>query len=266
MADLRVTPNASPSGDEGPDEAAGSGGAVPPALVDPRAVRVGMGPASALSDDARLVVGPPMRSLAPHGGMLAGRGLLGGQAPLPHEADPVVVPPSETPILDRRPAEAPTVIVDGEPVAARLVWDDHAGRATLVEGEGALARRARVVFTSPPRTGSDGIVRREVVVDGWRFDVELESERRAALRERARRGHETSAHGGPTEVRAIIPGRVVSVSVAPGDDLTAGQQILVVEAMKMQNELRAPRDGTVQRVGVAPGETIEVGDLLLVIE
>jgi biotin carboxyl carrier protein len=58
----------------------------------------------------------------------------------------------------------------------------------------------------------------------------------------------------------------VVVSVEPGEAITAGQQILVVEAMKMQNELRAPRDGTVQRIAVAPGQTIEVGDLLLVIE
>jgi len=47
--------------------------------------------------------------------------------------------------------------------------------------------------------------------------------------------------------------------------VTAGQQLLVVEAMKMQNELRAPRDGTIERVAVGAGATIEVGDLLLVI-
>ncbi len=57
-----------------------------------------------------------------------------------------------------------------------------------------------------------------------------------------------------------------SVSVVAGDAIVAGQQLLVVEAMKMQNELRAPRDGTVVRVGVGAGQTIEVGDLMLVIE
>jgi biotin carboxyl carrier protein len=57
----------------------------------------------------------------------------------------------------------------------------------------------------------------------------------------------------------------VAVSVVTGDAVTAGQQLLVVEAMKMQNELRAPRDGTISRVGVAPGVKIEVGDLLVVI-
>jgi glutaconyl-CoA decarboxylase len=71
--------------------------------------------------------------------------------------------------------------------------------------------------------------------------------------------------GGPVDVRAIIPGRIAAVNVASGDAVTAGQQLLVLEAMKMQNELRAPRDGTIDRVAVSVGETVEVGDLLLVI-
>ncbi len=104
------------------------------------------------------------------------------------------------------------------------------------------------------------------MVDGWRVEVELEPERRAALRERARRGRAEAARGGPTEVHAIIPGVVVAVSVAVGDAVVTGQQLLVVEAMKMQNELRAPRDGTVGRIAVGAGRTVEVGDLLLVIE
>jgi biotin carboxyl carrier protein len=57
----------------------------------------------------------------------------------------------------------------------------------------------------------------------------------------------------------------VAVSVAVGDGVEAGQQVLVVEAMKMQNELRSPRAGSVERIGVAVGDTIEVGDLLVVI-
>jgi biotin carboxyl carrier protein len=70
---------------------------------------------------------------------------------------------------------------------------------------------------------------------------------------------------GPTEVRAIIPGRVVSVAVTAGDDVSAGQRLLAVEAMKMENELRAPRDGVVERVAVAVGETVELGDPLVVL-
>ena len=73
------------------------------------------------------------------------------------------------------------------------------------------------------------------------------------------------AAGGPLEIRAIIPGRIASVAVAPGDTVEAGQTLLAVEAMKMQNELRAPRAGTVTRVPVGAGSTVELGDVLVVL-
>ena len=105
----------------------------------------------------------------------------------------------------------------------------------------------------------------EVVVDGWRFELEVEDADRADLRARATSGRDAAAHDGPTEVRAIIPGRVVSVAVDPGDAVTAGARLLAVEAMKMENEVRTPRDGVVERVAVGPGDTVELGDLLVVI-
>ena len=71
---------------------------------------------------------------------------------------------------------------------------------------------------------------------------------------------------GPLEIRAIIPGRIVAVSVVPGDEVTPGQALLVVEAMKMQNELRAPRGGTVVSVPAGDGATVELGDVLVVLE
>ena len=148
---------------------------------------------------------------------------------------------------------ADPLVVEPDSSEARLEWTAP-DEAVLVEG----ATRTRVRFV---RAGG----RRELLVDGWRLDVAVESERRAALREKARRGGAVAAHGGPTEVRAIIPGRVVSVSVVPGDEVVAGQQLIVVEAMKMQNELRAPRPGTVTSVAVGEGRTIEVGDVLLVL-
>jgi biotin carboxyl carrier protein len=153
------------------------------------------------------------------------------------------------------------------PVQVRLDHLDDV-HGILIDGAQDGATRTPVLLVPlAPQTGpSSGLVRREVIVDGWRVEVEIESERRASLRERARRGREETALGGPTQVRAIIPGRIVSVSIVPGDPVEAGQQLLVVEAMKMQNELRAPRDGIVSSVAVGVGGTIEVGDLLLVLE
>jgi biotin carboxyl carrier protein len=122
-----------------------------------------------------------------------------------------------------------------------------------------------IVLRSSRPPSARGRIAIEVVVAGWWFDLEVEDAAIAEIRQRATSGHEAAVHHGPTEVRAIIPGRVVSVAVAAGDSVTTGQRLLAVEAMKMENELRAPRDGTIDRVAVAVGETVELGDPLIVI-
>ncbi|MGK2849847.1 MAG: biotin/lipoyl-containing protein [Candidatus Limnocylindrales bacterium] len=131
---------------------------------------------------------------------------------------------------------------------------------------GVPAEGRQVVIGRLGNIAPDGRREVEVVVDGWRFDLRVEDAGRAALRERATRDRTAvGAGGGPTEIRAIIPGRVAAVTVVVGDTVAAGQPVLVVEAMKMQNELRAPRDGTIARVAVGVGQTIEIGDLLVVL-
>jgi len=152
--------------------------------------------------------------------------------------------------LERAGGDRLVIIDDADPAARTVV---------ILEPIAAPRQPA----AGPGRTGVD---RREVLVDGWRFEVEVEPAARAALREKARRGRTEAGQDGPVEVRAIIPGVVVAVSVATGDRVTTGQQLLVVEAMKMQNELRSPRDGVVGRLAVGERQTIEVGDLLAVIE
>ncbi len=110
-----------------------------------------------------------------------------------------------------------------------------------------------------------GQVRREVVAGGWRFEVTVEDAARAALRERA--GRVGGDVAGPTRlvVRAQIPGRVVSVGVRDGQSVEAGQRLLSVEAMKMENEIRAQRAGRVERVTVKAGQRVERGDELAVL-
>jgi biotin carboxyl carrier protein len=63
-----------------------------------------------------------------------------------------------------------------------------------------------------------------------------------------------------------MPGRVVRVLVVAGDEVEEGQGVVVIEAMKMQNELKSPKAGRVARVGVAVGETVGSGDVLVVVE
>ena len=70
---------------------------------------------------------------------------------------------------------------------------------------------------------------------------------------------------GPACIKAPMPGRVVRVLVAVGDHVTAKQAVIVVEAMKMENELRTLRDGTVKEIAVAPGAAVETGAVLVVI-
>jgi biotin carboxyl carrier protein len=162
---------------------------------------------------------------------------------------------------DEAVADPRVVALDGEDGTL----EPHARpRATVRGPDGGGSKDVLVLPLD--RSGATGPRRVEVVVDGWRFEVEVEPEQRAALRERARRDRGDAGQSGPAEVHAIIPGVVLSVAVAPGDEVTAGQQLLVIEAMKMQNELRAPRAGKVERVAVGERSTIEVGDLLVVIE
>jgi len=91
------------------------------------------------------------------------------------------------------------------------------------------------------------------------FEVRLHD----ALQREAAKG--AGGHAGPHEVRAPIPGRVVSVAVAEGDEVRPGQPLLILEAMKMENQLCAEGAGTVERVLVEPGATVDGGQVLVVV-
>lgn len=84
---------------------------------------------------------------------------------------------------------------------------------------------------------------------------------------RTRRGPaDTDSGAGEQRIVAPMPGRVVRILAAPGDLVAARQSVIVVEAMKMENELRAARAGRVTHVAVTPGMSVESGRVLLVIE
>jgi glutaconyl-CoA decarboxylase len=229
----------------------------PDPLVDPRAIRVSLAGASIHADVPPIVIEPAAVPLAP--------------SPETAGTDEARDRPGTG--LVRRPLGTTDggdlVVIDGEPVPVRLDRFGSIHGVIRDASDPANPTRTPVVIVAADASGqttTPGATRREVIVDGWRIEVEIESERRASLRERARRGSARTADGGTTEVRAIIPGVIASVSVVAGDAVAAGQQLLVVEAMKMQNELRAPRDAVVSRVAVGVRQTIEVGDLLLVLD
>jgi biotin carboxyl carrier protein len=76
----------------------------------------------------------------------------------------------------------------------------------------------------------------------------------------------SSGHGEEVRIRAPMPGRVVRVLVAAGDAVSARQGLVIIEAMKMENELGAPREGRVREVTVTEGTSVESGRVLVVIE
>lgn len=71
---------------------------------------------------------------------------------------------------------------------------------------------------------------------------------------------------GPQDIRAQMPGKVISILVSPGDQVESGQGLIVVEAMKMQNEMRSPKDGIVFKIQAVAGATVAQGEVLMVIE
>ncbi len=97
-----------------------------------------------------------------------------------------------------------------------------------------------------------------VRLDGRLFEVVTEQPRRGKARE--------SIAGEQSQIRAVMPGRVLRVMVEQGQTVQARQGLVVVEAMKMENEITSPRAGVAKEIRVAPGRTVEAGDLLVVIE
>jgi biotin carboxyl carrier protein len=103
--------------------------------------------------------------------------------------------------------------------------------------------------------------------DGWtaeiggrRFPVQVRDPRDAGSRSK------TALGSGRQNIAAPMPGKVVRVLVKEGDHVEAGQGLVVVEAMKMQNEMKASRPGRVIRLNARPGKTIAAGETLVVLE
>ena len=147
--------------------------------------------------------------------------------------------------------EATGVHVDGAPVAAHLA--DVEGTPVRVVTIGDEVHR--VVARREPGRG-----RYTLWMDGFRFEVEALDERTRAIRELS---GGADAPTGPAPLKAPMPGLIVRVNVQPGDRVQAGQGLVVMEAMKMENELRALAAGTVKAVAVAPGTAVEKGALLV---
>jgi biotin carboxyl carrier protein len=135
--------------------------------------------------------------------------------------------------------------IDGKAVAADAQAVEHGVLSLLIGG-----RQYRCVL--------DG---EAVIVGGRRFPFAVEDPRSL----RGRRGVGEGG-AGPRSVKAPMPGRVVRVLVAEGDEVAEQQGVIVIEAMKMQNELKSPKAGRVVRVAVVVDGTVGSGEVLVVVE
>ncbi len=102
-----------------------------------------------------------------------------------------------------------------------------------------------------------------VVVDGHTLTAVVQDERAARLASAAAAGRPSHS---ATAIRAPMPGLVVSVPVAVGEQVARGTTLVVLSAMKMQNELTAPGDGTVTEVAVSAGQTVDQNQVLVRLE
>jgi acetyl/propionyl-CoA carboxylase alpha subunit len=153
---------------------------------------------------------------------------------------------------EKRRVELPSEIgdrmacsVDGRPVVADVRMLQPGVLSLLIDG-----RQYRCVLDG------DG-----VVIGGRRFGFEVTDPRSL----QGRRGVGAGTDG-PRPVKAPMPGRMVRVLVEVGDEVEEGQALLVIEAMKMQNELKSPKTGRVAKIAVGVGDAVGSGDVLVVVE
>ena len=144
--------------------------------------------------------------------------------------------------------------VDGEPITAHL--EEVEGTPIYLLTTGGTLHRLAV---------SRGESRGQFAIwtDDHRFEVEAIDERRRAIRDMAGAG---AVSTGPAPLVAPMPGLVVRINVKAGDQVQPGQALVVMEAMKMENELRTASAGTVKAIRITPGTAVERGTTLIELE
>jgi biotin carboxyl carrier protein len=148
---------------------------------------------------------------------------------------------------------------DGDTVTARVEDREYALEITQPEPALYALRNGSsltTAFVSKDASGSS-----KVTIAGHEFDVEITDPKRL------RGSGVDAAHaGGTAEIKTMMPGKVVRVLVEQGAEVKKGDGVIVVEAMKMQNEMKSPKDGIVKELRSTEGSTVNAGDVLVVIE
>ena len=162
-----------------------------------------------------------------------------------------------------------TAIFDGQAVEIELI--QHGSHSV----EAAIAGKTYMLDVNEVETGVYWLIwnnrsieisvssngdRYAVSVAGRQMNVEIE-DARTALRKASLHGH-----AGMVELHAPMPGKIVKVLVAEGASVEVNQGLIVIEAMKMQNEVKSPKTGIVKKIGVQETTAVNAGDLLVIVE
>jgi len=157
-------------------------------------------------------------------------------------------------------------------LAGRTVEVEVDGERVRVDGDEVTASLTELVGTPIALLGLGDSVHRVAVapgssrgrytlsLDGRRYDAEALDERTRAIRQLSAAN---ATNAGPAPLVAPMPGLIVRVNVAVGEAVQAGQGLVVMEAMKMENELRSASAGVVKAIHVAPGKAVERGTTLV---
>jgi biotin carboxyl carrier protein len=162
--------------------------------------------------------------------------------------------------LNGRPLTVDWRLIGAERPHAGLPGDSRADQYSLLIGHHSYEAYARVVEAEAGAAGDAGRVI-EVYIHGRPYVVGVQDERSRALASLAGGAHVA----GDAMIRAPMPGLVANVLAAEGAAVQRGQTVVVLEAMKMENDLTAPRAGIVKAVHVAKGQTVGQNDVLAVI-
>ena len=172
-------------------------------------------------------------------------------------------------IVDGTPHLVDAVRVDGGALSF-IHLDSGQPEAATAGGDAAKASGDAATAGSQGGGNAGGRSHRVAISEGSAGELTLalaDGVVRATVNgRRARRGAEVAGAAGEQRIVAPMPGKVLRILVQPGQDVAARQPLVVVEAMKMENELSSPRPGRVKEVAAVEGQSVEAGRVLIIVE
>lgn len=144
---------------------------------------------------------------------------------------------------------------DGEKVSAKISGREYQLEASEVEPNVYLLKHENKIYQI--YVAPNGIVN----LGNYQFEIKLSDPKR--LRGSNSSGAEAD---GASQIKTAMPGKIVRILVEQGAEIKKGDGVIIVEAMKMQNEMKSPKDGIVKEIRFAEGATVNAGDIMAVVE